>query len=369
MRALAERSRRFRLFAVLATRNPLRPSECMMSDMKIVGYEKGSPPEIDSPSYLVDLRRPLPTPRARDLLVRVEAISVNPVDTKIRMRVEPPAGEANVLGWDVAGVVQGVGSEATLFAPGDRVWYAGAIDRPGCNAEYHAVDERIVGAMPLSLDFADAAALPLTSITAWELLFDRLGVTRETTGTLLVIGGAGGVGSILVQLARKLTSLRVVATASREESQRWARICGAHDVIDHRNSIATQLRDLGSPQVDYIASLTHTHEHLAELVEVIAPQGHLALIDDPKALDIMPFKRKSVAVHWELMFTRSLFETADMIEQHRLLNRVAELVDDGTLKTSKREHFGSICAENLIRAHSQILSGRTIGKIVLTGFD
>jgi len=339
-------------------------------DMKAVGYERSLP--IDDPLALIDLALPEPQPGPHDLLVAVEAISVNPVDTKIRRGVAPADGEKKVLGWDVAGVVRAVGEQVTLFRPGDRVWYAGALDRPGANSELHVVDERIAGKMPASLSFAQAAALPLTTLTAWELLFDRLGVARETTPRgeqLLVIGAAGGVGSILVQLARTLTGLTVIGTASRPESQRWVRDLGAHHVIDHAKPLGEELRRIGIPAVTHVASLTNTDDHFAQIADVVAPQGKFGLIDDPqKPLDVLLLKRKSVSLHWELMYTRSLFHTPDMIEQHRILNRVAELIDAGTLRTTLAEHFGTIDAANLRKAHALIESGKARGKIVLEGF-
>ena len=294
------------------------------------------------------------------------------MDTKIRSNVAPADGAAKVLGWDASGIVQAVGSEVSLFQPGDRVYYAGAINRAGANSELHVVDERIVGHMPKTLAFAEAAALPLTAITAWELLFERLQIPQGSADhgqSLLIVGAAGGVGSILVQLARQLTGLTVIGTASRPETQTWVRELGAHHVIDHRQPLSEELKRIGVNQVTHVASLTQTDQHFAQLVEALAPQGRLALIDDPEqALDIMQLKRKSLSLHWELMFTRSLFETADMIEQHRLLQRVAELVDAGTLKTTLGEHFGRINAANLSRAHSLLESGTAKGKIVLEGF-
>jgi zinc-binding alcohol dehydrogenase family protein len=305
-------------------------------------------------------------------LVAVEAVSVNPIDTKIRRRAAPPDGEKKVVGWDVAGVVRAVGDQVTLFRPGDRVWYAGALDRPGANSELHVVDERLVGKLPTTLSFAQAAALPLTALTAWELLFDRLGIARDTTPRdeqLLVIGAAGGVGSILVQLARTLTGVTVIGTASRPESQHWVRELGAHHVIDHTKPLADELRRIGVPSVTYVASLTNTDDHYSAIVDVLAPQGKLGLIDDPaKPLDVMMLKRKSISLHWELMYTRSLFATPDMIEQHHILNRVADLIDAGTLRTTLAEHFGTIEAANLRRAHALLESGKTRGKIVLEGF-
>ena len=337
--------------------------------MKAIAYYQSLP--IDHAEALLDVELPAPQPGPRDLLVRVMAISVNPVDTKIRRNVSPGAGEAKVLGWDVAGEVLEVGAEVRQFHPGDKVFYAGAIDRAGANSELHVVDERIVGRMPGSLDFARAAALPLTAITAWELLFERLGV-REGKGderqSLLVIGAAGGVGSILVQLARQLTGLTVIGTASRTETQQWVRELGAHHVIDHSQPLLPQLKALGHDQVSMVASLTHTDQHLDQLIEALAPQGKLALIDDPAQLDVVKLKRKSLSLHWEFMYTRSLFQTEDMVEQHRLLNRVSQLIDDGVLKTTVGEHFGRIDAANLRRAHALLESGKARGKIVLEGF-
>ncbi|MGE8225365.1 MAG: zinc-binding alcohol dehydrogenase family protein [Stenotrophomonas sp.] len=336
--------------------------------MKAIGYY--APGTIDRDDALLDITLPDPAPGPRDLLVEVRAISVNPVDTKVRGGAAPAAGEAKVLGWDVAGVVRAVGAEVTLFELGDAVFYAGSIARAGGNSELHVVDERIVGHKPTSLDFAQAAALPLTAITAWELLFDRLGVPRDggEGDSLLIVGAAGGVGSILVQLARRLTKLKVIGTASRANTAAWVRELGAHEVIDHSKPIAEELKRIGVPQVEYIASLTHTDAHFAQLVEALAPQGKLGLIDDPATLDANPLKRKAASLHWEFMFTRALFETPDMIEQQRLLDQVARLVDAGVLRTTLGEHYGAITAANLKRAHAHIESGKAKGKIVLEGF-
>lgn len=337
--------------------------------MKAVGYRKSLP--IEHEHSLVDLDIAAPEPQGRDLLVEVKAVSVNPVDTKVRMRSEPAEGEYKILGWDAAGVVKAVGPQVSLFKPGDRVWYAGSIARPGSNSELQLVDERIVGPMPATLDFAHAAALPLTSITAWELLFDRLRITRGNTPrgeSLLIIGAAGGVGSIMVQLARQLTGLTVIGTASRPNTQAWVSELGAHHVIDHSHPLTDELHRIGIPQVEYVASLTHTDAHFVQAVEALAPQGKFGLIDDPQPIDVRLLKRKSLSLHWELMFTRALFETPDMIEQHRLLTEIARLVDDGTLRTTVADHYGRIDALNLKRAHALIESGRSRGKIVLEGF-
>lgn len=338
--------------------------------MKAVAYYQSLP--ADHPEALQDVQLDAPTPGPRDLLIEVRAISVNPVDTKIRLGVAPENGAAKILGWDATGVVKAVGSEVSLFQPGDRVFYAGAIDRAGANSELHLVDERIVGHMPNSLSFAEAAALPLTAITAWELLFERLQVAEGSVDqgqSLLIVGAAGGVGSILTQLARRLTGLTVIGTASRPETQAWVRELGAHHVIDHSKPLSEELARIGIGQVTHVASLTQTDLHYAQLIESLEPQGRLALIDDPlQPLDVMQLKRKSLSLHWELMFTRSLYQTEDMIEQHRLLERVSDLVDSGVLKTTLGEHFGRIDATNLRRAHALLESGKAKGKIVLEGF-
>ncbi|MDR7096642.1 zinc-binding alcohol dehydrogenase family protein [Hydrogenophaga laconesensis] len=338
--------------------------------MKAVGYQK--PQLIDQPEALLDITLPEPVATGRDLLVEVKAVSVNPVDTKVRRSALPADGQTHkVLGWDASGIVKAVGPDVTLFQPGDRVWYAGSIARAGTNSERHLVDERIVGHMPRSLDFAQAAALPLTAITAWEMLFDRLGIApgkRPTQQTLLIIGASGGVGSILTQLATRLTGLTVIGTASRPETQAWVKELGAHHVIDHSRPLTEELQRIGHPQVDLIVSLTQTDTHVDQIVEAIAPQGKFGLIDDPTSLDVTKFKRKSVSVHWELMFTRALFGTDDMVGQHRLLNEVAALVDAGLVRTTLAEHFGPINAANLRRAHALVESGKARGKVVLEGW-
>lgn len=339
--------------------------------MKAVGYttaQYGLP--ITHGHALLDLHLPEPVARGRDLLVEVRAIAVNPVDTKVRKGNNPPAGETQVLGWDAVGIVRAAGPEASLFRPGERVWYAGSITRPGANSQLHLVDERIVGHAPATLQDAEAAALPLTALTAWEMLFDRLEVApgKGLGKAILIVGAAGGVGSILVQLARRLTRLTVIGTASRPETQDWVRELGAHQVIDHRQPLSAELRRVGIPQVDYVVSLTQTDQHIAEIVESLVPQGRFGLIDDPAPFDVKLLKRKAISLHWELMFTRAIYQTPDMIAQHRILEDVAALVDAGVIRTTLGEHFGAINAANLRRAHALLESGKARGKIVLEGW-
>lgn len=332
--------------------------------MRAVGYTTAGGPEV-----LTDVTIDEPMPRPRDLLVEVRAVSVNPVDTKIRVRESPPVGGVRVLGWDAVGLVRAVGSQVTMFQPGDRVWYAGAVTRQGCDSELHVVDERIVARAPESLDDGDAAALPLTTITAWELLFDRLGVPRDggEGQTLLVVGAAGGVGSILVQLAAKLTGLTVIGTASRPETRDWVAAMGADHVVNHHD-LAASLAAAGFESVNYIATLTQTKQHLATYADIIAPQGSIGVIDDPGVFDIVPFKGKSVSVHWESMFTRSTFDTADITAQHDLLTEVAALIDAGVLRTTRQRSGGPICADTVRAAHELQQSGTAIGKTVLVGW-
>ena len=338
--------------------------------MKAIGYTHALP--ITDAKSLEDIELSQPVATGHDLLIRIEAISVNPVDTKVRQRAEPEAGHYKVLGWDAVGVVESVGDSVSLFKVGDRVWYAGDLTRQGSNAEYQLVDERIVGKAPASLSSAQAAALPLTSITAWELLFDRLSfdLSQSYQGSqLLIVGAAGGVGSILVQLAKQITGLTVIGTASRPESEQWVKALGADYVINHRNPLHEELNKLGINEVSHVISLNQTDQHFSSIVVALKPQGKLALIDDPaEPLDIMQLKRKSLSLHWEFMYTRSMFTTDDMIEQHRLLNALADLIDQGVIKTTIGEHFGSINAENLKRAHAALETNTAIGKIILEGF-
>lgn len=339
--------------------------------MKAIGLTKYLP--ITDSASLVDFEITEPEAQGHDLLVSVRAVSVNPVDTKIRAPKDGVEDPPRVLGWDAAGVVVAVGPDVTLFAPGDEVFYAGSITRPGTNSELHLVDERIVGSKPKSLSFAEAAALPLTSITAWEALFDRMGIARDGASagkSLLVIGGAGGVGSIAIQIAKRVAGLEVIATASREETRSWCLELGADHVVNHREDIPAQLAAISFEHVDYVLCLNDTDGHWNTMAEVVAPQGHICSIVETSApVDLQLLKAKSASFSWELMFTRSMFGTPDMIEQHRLLNEVASLVDAHTLRSTLGQVVGPIDAANLRKAHAQLESGRTIGKVVLEGWS
>ena len=338
--------------------------------MKAIGLTRYLP--ISDPQALVDVEIDKPAASGHDLLVKVEAIAVNPVDTKVRAPKDKVEDAPRVLGWDAAGTVAAVGPDVTLFKVGDPVFYAGSITRPGANSEYHLVDERIVGHKPASLDFPNAAALPLTAITAWEALFDRLGVSPkgdDAGRSVLIIGGAGGVGSIGIQLAKVLAGLTVIATASRPESEAWCRRLGADHIIDHRADIPAQLRKLGFDAVDYILCFNDTDRHFPAMAEAIAPQGKIcSIVENASELPVGALKSKSATFVWEFMFTRAMFGTPDMIAQHRLLNEVARLIDAGRLQTTVGENLGTINAANLRRAHAQLEGGQTIGKLVLSGF-
>ncbi|GAB1621136.1 zinc-binding alcohol dehydrogenase family protein [Agarivorans albus] len=332
--------------------------------MKAVAYQQAL--AISEDLSLQDIELPKPNASAKDLLIKVEAISVNPVDTKIRANVSAEQGQWKVIGWDAVGTVEQVGDQAQLFKVGDKVWYAGDLTRAGSNAEYQLVDERIVSLAPTSIPAANAAALPLTALTAWEMLFDRLQVSKTEPKSILIIGAAGGVGSIMVQLVKQLTKLKVIATASRPETQAWLKELGADQIINHRNPLSEELAEQNN--IDYVVSLNNTDEHMAEIVKVIKPQGKFGLIDDPAELDVKLLKLKSISLHWEFMYTRSMFQTEDMIKQHELLSEVATLIDQGKIKSTLGEHFGQINADNLKQAHAFIESQKAKGKIVLEGF-
>ncbi|MFT9063869.1 MAG: zinc-binding alcohol dehydrogenase family protein [Acetobacter persici] len=337
--------------------------------MRAIGYQ--TPLPIENPASLQDIDLPEPVATGRDMLVAVKAISVNPVDTKVRRTATAEPGGWKVLGWDAAGTVVGTGPGVTDFAVGDEVFYAGALNRSGTNAERHLVDERIVGRKPRSLTWAEAAALPLTALTAWEMLFDRLAVHQTVPGAapaILIIGGAGGVSSMAIQLARVLTDLTVIATASRPETRDWVTALGAQLVIDHSRPLAAQVAALSAGSPGFVFSTTQTEQHLADSIALLAPQGRFGLIDDPAALDALPFKKKSLSLQWELMFTRSLFRTEDMGQQGVILNEISRLVDEGRLRTTLGENLGPITAGTLRKAHTLIERGQAKGKIVLEGF-
>ncbi|MFI9269845.1 zinc-binding alcohol dehydrogenase family protein [Kitasatospora sp. NPDC052896] len=336
--------------------------------MRAVGYRRSLP--IDDLESLVDVELPVPQPGPRDLLVQVAAIAVNPVDYKVRQNVDP-AGDLKVLGWDAAGTVVAVGAEVELFKVGDEVFYAGALDRPGANSQYHVVDERLVGPKPVSLSFGEAAALPLTALTAWEGLFERMGLRTgalEKTGAVLVTAAAGGVGAIAVQLARVLTSLTVIGTASRPETVEYAYRMGAHRVVDHHQPLVEQLAKVAPGGVDYIFGTAGTDRNLPAYAEVLKPFGQIVAIDDFDTLDIGALKAKSASFHWEFMYTRSMFQTPDQQVQHHILTQVARLVDTGVLTTTATRDLGPINAANLREAHRVLESGTAIGKTTLTGF-
>ena len=335
--------------------------------MKAIGYQENLP--VENKNSLQDIELKMPEATGKDILVEVKAISVNPVDYKVRRRIKPEDGAWKIIGWDAAGVVKATGEAVTLFNVGDEVWYAGDLTRPGSYAQFQCVDESIVGRKPKSLSFGEAAALPLTTLTAWELLFDRMQVDKNAADkSILVIGAAGGVGSVMVQLLKELTTLKITGTASRPETVSWLRNLGVDHIINHRNKLSEEFTAQNLPGPDYVVSLNATGQHINEIVKVIQPQGKFGFIDDPETLNMMPFKTKAVSTHIEFMFTRSMFQTPDRIEQHHILNEVSKLIDEGVIKTTVGEHFGKITAENLRRAHALLESQKAKGKIVLEGF-
>lgn len=342
--------------------------------MKAIGYIKNLPITDDASLTDIELEQPVAT--GQDLLVKVKAIAVNPVDYKIRQNVPSDNDQYKVIGWDAVGEVITTGEAVSQFKPGDQVYYAGDLNRQGCNAEYQLVDQRLVGHKPKSLSDADAAALPLTTITAWEMLFEHLAIDKVAVGSgeksndvILVIGAAGGVGSILVQLAKTLTGATVIGTASRESSSSWIKELGADYVVDHTKPLAPQIEALNIAQVSHVASLNSTDSYFDTYVELLKPFGKIAMIDDPATpLDIMKMKPKSLSLHIEFMYARSMFQAEDMVEQSRLLSTVADLVDQGYIKTTVGKHLGLINAANLKAAHESLEAGRSIGKIVLEGF-
>ena len=346
----------------------------VVGTMKAIGYIQSLP--INNPESLIDIELPQPIASGHDLLVKIKAIAVNPVDYKIRQNVPSADGGYKVIGWDAVGEVVATGEAATQFKPGDVVFYAGDLNRQGSNAEYQLVDERLVGTKPKSLSDAEAAALPLTAITAWEILFEHLSIqqqspdsTEKSDEVILVVGAAGNVGSILIQLAKAITEATIIATASRESSQAWVQKLGAHHVVDHSKPLLPQIEALGIGQVTHVASLNNTESYFESYTELLVPFGKIAMIDDPsKPLDVMKLKPKSQSLHIEFMFARSMFKAADMDEQGRLLNRVSDLIDQGYIQTTVGKNLGPINADNLKAAHEELEGRRSIGKIVLQGF-
>ncbi|MEB3330972.1 MAG: zinc-binding alcohol dehydrogenase family protein [Synechococcaceae cyanobacterium] len=339
--------------------------------MKVIAAPRALP--SDDPGCLIELELPEPQPGRRDLLVRIEAIAVNPIDTKVRAGLAE-GSEPRILGWDAAGTVERCGEDVSRFHPGQRVLFAGALQRPGCNAEFSLVDERLCGHCPDSLSAAEAAALPLTGLTAWEGLFERLGLSPQPQPaqqgrSLLIIGAAGGVGSIAIQLARR-AGLRVIATASRPQSQAWVKALGADAVLDHHQPLAPQLEALNLPWVDWIANVADTDAYWPQMVELLAPQGAiLAIVGNRAPLDQTLLKSKSARLCWEFMFSRSQYATADMAVQGRIVERLAQLRADGDLGSTIGSRLGPISATNLARAHRQLEDGHTIGKLVLEGWS
>jgi len=335
--------------------------------MKAIGFKTSLP--IENPESFIEFEAVKPIPGPHDLLVKIDAISVNPVDFKIRQNsakdtvLEAP----KIIGWDAVGIVQAVGENVTLFEVGDPVYYAGDITKQGSNAEYQIIDERIVGRKPKSLSIEESAVIPLTALTAWEILFDRIRINadKDKGKSILIIGGAGGVGSIAIQLAKKIAGLTVIATASRPETIEWCKQQGADFVVDHKDLISS-VREAGFEHVDFILDFVDTNAYWDTMVELIKPQGHIASITgsaEPVVLNKL--KSKSVSFSWELMYTRSMYQTEDMIEQHNILNIVADLLDDGILKTTLNTTLNGLTAENLKKAHELLESGKTIGKIAI----
>jgi NADPH2:quinone reductase len=337
--------------------------------MKAVGYKRNGP--IDRDDALIDVTLPKPVPTDHDLLVEIAATAVNPIDYEIRSSSPIDEGDVRVLGWDAAGNVVGMGSLVQGFEIGDRVYYCGAIRRQGTNAEYNIVDARIAAKAPISLSNAEAAALPLTSLTAWEMLFERLDVTRPVPAAapaVVIIGGAGGVGSMAIQLLRALTDLTVIASASRPETKEWCSSLGAHHVVDHSQPLAPQIAALGIGSPGFVFATAGSIEYRDDIVEFLSPRGRYGYIDSPTAFDVNPFKWKCISIHPEAVFMRSLMQTTDMSVQGDILRRVAELIEAGKIRTTLTETLGTINAANLKQAHRLLESGKARGKIVLEGF-
>ncbi|WP_337966193.1 zinc-binding alcohol dehydrogenase family protein [uncultured Flavobacterium sp.] len=335
--------------------------------MKAIGFKTSL--SIEKEDSFIEFETSKPVPGSHDLLVKIEAVSVNPVDFKIRQNsakdtvLETP----KIIGWDAVGIVEAIGDKVSLFKVGDEVYYAGDLNKQGCNAEYQIIDERIVGHKPKSISIEEAAAIPLTGLTAWEILFDRIRINPEKDKgkTILIIGGAGGVGSIAIQLAKKIAGLTVIATASRSESIDWCKEQGADFVVNHRN-LVEEVRNAGFQNVDFILDFVDVNQYWDAFVELIKPQGHIGSISDPvESVNLRQLKGKSASFHWELMFTRSMFQTEDMIEQHHILNKLANLLDNGTIQSTLKTTLNGLTVANFKEAHQLLESGKTIGKIAI----
>lgn len=334
--------------------------------MKAIGFKTSLP--INEEESFISFETAKPSPQGKDLLVNVTAISVNPVDYKVRQNSakDKVLEQPKVIGWDAVGVVEEIGPEVSIFQKGDVVYYAGDINKSGSNAQYQLVDERIVGRKPENLSWAEAAAMPLTLLTAWEILFDRIRINEADSGkSLLIIGGAGGVGSIAIQIAKKVAGLKVIATASRPESIEWCKRQGADFVVNHQN-LVQEVQQAGFNEVDFIVDFVDVNQYWDAMVTLIKPQGHIGSISDPvENVNLRQLKGKSVSFHWELMFTRSMFQTEDMIRQHQILNEATALFENGTITSTINEHLTGFSTENLKQAHGLLESGKTIGKIVI----
>jgi NADPH2:quinone reductase len=335
--------------------------------MKTIGFKTSLP--INDAKSFIEYEKEITTPLGREILVKVQAISINPVDYKVRQSAakDKVLDESKIIGWDAVGIVEEVGDQVSLFEVGDQVFYAGDITKDGSNQEYQLVDERIVGRAPLTATIAQAAAMPLTSLTAYEILFDRLRLSKEKDAgkTVLIIGGAGGVGSVAIQLAKKLFGLKVIATASRPESIQWCKDLGADVVVNHKN-LVKEVNDAGFSEVDFILDFVDVNQYWDSFIQLIKPQGKIGSISDPsEAVNLRQLKGKSVSFHWELMFTRAMFQTEDMVRQHEILNTIADLIDEGTLKSTLNTTLKGFTVENLREAHRALESGTTIGKLVI----
>ncbi len=335
--------------------------------MKAIGFKTSLP--ISEAKSFIEFETETPVPKGKELLVKIEAVSVNPVDFKVRQGsakntvLETP----KVIGWDAVGTVEAAGDDASLFQKGDKVFYAGDLSKPGSNQEFQLIDERIVGHAPKNISTEEASAMPLTSLTAWEILFDRIRIQPEKDKgkSILIIGGAGGVGSVAIQLAKKVGNLKVIATASRPETEKWCKELGADVVVNHKD-LVNEVRNAGFETVDYILDFVDVNQYWSAFIELIKPQGHIGSISDPAdPVQLRDLKRKSASFHWELMFTRALYETEDMDNQHLILNNIASLLDTGILKSTLNKTLLGFNVENMKEAHRLLETNKTIGKVVV----